>query len=137
MTPQHLLLHRGRGARNFIEEQSPPSARSKRPNVLALRAGERARFVAEQLRVEQRFGQRRTVDLDQRPVPTRREVVQAGREQLLAGPSFADHQARPVDRREPRDLLLDLQEGGIFSENGWQIGHRSRISKFDNKWRIR
>ena len=117
MTPQHLLLHRSRGARNFIEEQSPAFRAFEAAHMLALRAGERARFVAEQLRVEQRFGQRGTVDLDQRPVPTRREVVQAGREQLLSGPSFADYQARPVDRREPGDLLLDLQEGGIFSEN--------------------
>ena len=133
MTRSTFSLHRGRGARNFIEEQRPALRAFEATHVLALRAGERARFVAEQLRVEQRLGQRRTVDLDERPVPPRREVVQARREQFLAGPSLAHHEARAVDRREAGDLLLDLQEGGVLSENGWQIGHRSRISKFDNK----
>ena len=135
--PEHLLLHRGRRARNFVEQQTPAVRSLEAAHVLALRAGECARFVAKKLRVEQRFRKRRTIDLDQGPVPARREVVQARREQLLSGASFAHHETRAVDRREAGDLLLDFQEGGVFSEDGWSIGHRSRISNFDNKWRIR
>ena len=128
--PEHLFLHGGRRIRNFVEQQGSAVRTLESADMLALRARERPGFVAEQLRVEQRLGERRTVDLHQRSVPPGREIVQAGGQQLLAGSTFADQETRPVDGRKARDLLLDLQEGGVFTEDGGGNGHSRMISKF-------
>ena len=44
--------------------------------------------------------------------------MQTGREELLPGTSFTDHETRPVDGGEARDLFLDLQEGRVFTKDG-------------------
>ena len=50
--PQHLLLHRGRRARDFVEQQGSAVRALEAAHVLPLRSGECARLVAEELRVE-------------------------------------------------------------------------------------
>ena len=127
---EHFFLHRRRSIRDFVEQQSPPVRAFEAAHVLALRAGKCPRFVAEELRVEQRLGESGAVHLDERTVPPRREVVQSGREQFLPGASLADDEARPVDGRESGYLLLDLQEDGVLTENVWQLSHRSSVVNF-------
>jgi hypothetical protein len=43
--------------------------------------------------------------------------VQAGRNQFLAGAAFADDQYRFVQRRQPGNLFLHLQETGGFADH--------------------
>ena len=134
--PEHLLLHRGRRVRDLVEQQGAAVRTLEAADVLALRAGECPCFVAEQLGVEQRLGERRAVDLHQRSLPAGREVVQPSGEQLLAGAPFADHEARSVDGGEARDLLFDLQERRILTEDGWGNSHGRMVSEFAQIWRI-
>ena len=74
-------------------------------------AGEAARFVAEQLGLDQVFRQRRAVHDDQRPRPARRQMVEALGDQLLAGAALADHQHRPVERRGAARPLDRVEKG--------------------------
>ena len=53
-------------------------------------AGERAAHVPEQLRLEQRFGDRAAVDGDERPRRAPAVRVDRARDQLLAGAALAE-----------------------------------------------
>ena len=86
----------------------PPSASSKRPFLRRLRAGERAFFVAEELRFDQVLRQRRAAHLDERLLRARRVVVDRVGDQLLAGAGLAAQQHGRVGARDLRDLLVDL-----------------------------
>ena len=74
----------------------PPSASANLPFLVVGRAGERAAHVAEQLRLEQRLGDRRAVHLDQRHVALRAAVVDRARHQLLAGAGLAGDEHRAL-----------------------------------------
>ena len=86
----------------------PPSASSNRPLLARLRAGERALLVAEELRLDQRVGQRRAAHLDERLLRAQRVVVDGVRDQLLAGARLAADEHGRVGRRDLRDLLVHL-----------------------------
>ncbi|MNP79415.1 hypothetical protein D3C76_1772520 [compost metagenome] len=60
-------------------------------------AGKRASLMAKQLRVQQVFIQRRTVEGDKRPLPTVGKIVQTVGNQLLTGAALTDHQHRFVE----------------------------------------
>ena len=81
----------------------PPSASANLPFLLRRRAGERAAHVAEQLRLEQRFRDRRAVHLDERHLALRAVVVDRARDQLLAGAGLAgdEHRALRLARPAP------------------------------------
>ena len=81
----------------------PPSACSKRPWRVVVRAGERAALVAEQFRFEQILGDRGGVDGDERLVGARAVAVQGTRHQFLAGAGFAVDQHGGVGLREAAD----------------------------------
>src|SRR5690606_40269797 len=85
--------------------------------VLLDGTGEGAAFVAEELRLQQRFTEGRAVDLDEGLVPTPGKIVQARRDEFLARAAFTDDQHRLVERRQARDLFLGLQEAGRFAEH--------------------
>ena len=63
------------------------------------RAGEGAFLIAEEGALQQRFGQRGAVDLQQRAARARRQRVDQLGEQLLAGAALALDQHRGVERR--------------------------------------
>ena len=86
----------------------PPSACSKRPRRSALRAGERAALVAEQLGLEQVLRDRRGVDRDERPGRARAVPVQRARDELLAGARLAGDEHRRVRLRQPADRAEHL-----------------------------
>ena len=65
-------------------------------------------LVAEQLRLEQRLGQRRARHGHERPVGARALGVDGAREQLLAGAALAEHQDRRVAPRGRARQLEDL-----------------------------
>ena len=63
---QQLGLHAERHLADLIEEQRTPLGQLEPPFLLAVGAGERPALVTEELALQQRLGQRRTVDRDQR-----------------------------------------------------------------------
>ena len=68
--------------------------------------------MSKQFALQDGLGQGRTIELDESLVPARGQVVDAGRNQLLAGAAFADDQYGPVQRRHPGHLFQHFQEGG-------------------------
>ncbi len=83
----------------------PPSRQLEASLLPVLRAGERALFVAEQLRLDQRIGQRRAADLDERLLGAQRVVVDRVGDQLLARAGFAAQRARSCSCARPARLL--------------------------------
>jgi hypothetical protein len=86
--------------------------------------------VTEQFAVEEALGERGAVQLDERPIPARRQIGEAGREQLLAGAALADQQNRSVERGQqgqPRQRLAKDRRlpdwrrnlGRYMGENGY------------------
>src|SRR6185436_20821852 len=69
---------------------------------------EGALFVAEDLALEQRLGNCRTVDGDKREAGARTELVNRLRDELLAGAGFAGDQHGSAGRRRLLDHLVDL-----------------------------
>ena len=90
----------------------PPVACSNIPFVSATGAGERAAHVAEELRLEQRLGDRAAVDRHERPRRAPAVRVDRPRDELLAGAALADDEHGRRRRRRVRDLLVDRQHAG-------------------------
>ena len=95
----------------------PPSAISKRPFLSAIRAGERASLVAEELAFEQGLGQRRAVDGDERAPRPVAVLVNGARRQLLPGAGLAADQDGAVRRRQLADAAVDLAHGGAVADH--------------------
>ena len=97
----------------LMRQLEPP-----RPPPL-LGAGEGARFMAEQLGFEQGLRlSAGTVQLDEGLVPARRQIVQAGGHQLLAGAALADYQHRACSAAPPCDTaFMVLLEGWRFGRS--------------------
>jgi hypothetical protein len=66
---QQLFLYQHRRCRQLIEKQRPAVGALKAPGMALAGAGKGAGFMAEQLRIEQIFIQRRAVQRDKRPLP--------------------------------------------------------------------
>ena len=88
----------------------PRCASSKRPGLRVAGAGERALLVAEQLRLEQRLGNRRAVDGHERTVGARAQRVQRAGEQLLAGAALAFEEHGRVGGGRAVQLLRHLPQ---------------------------
>ena len=65
----------------------------------------------EQLRLNQRFGQRGAVHDDQRLVPASAQAVETLGDQFLAGPTLADDQHRTVERGGAAGPFQRVQKG--------------------------
>jgi hypothetical protein len=68
---QDFLLHARRDRAELVEHQRAAIGLFESADVRASGARERTGLVAEQFRFQQRFGQRRAVDLDQGLLPAR------------------------------------------------------------------
>ncbi len=75
------------------------------------RACERALDVAEELRFQQRFGERAAIDRQEWPTRTIAMLVDGACDQLFPGAALADDEHRRVCRRRVRDLLVDRRHG--------------------------
>jgi hypothetical protein len=111
--PQELGLHRHRHLADLVEEQGAAGRRLDLAAGPLGGAGERAALVPEQLALEQRLGDRRAVDRHEGPAPTLRALVDAPRQDLLAGAALA--------QEGHRDLA-----GGHGLEQGVDLAHRRR-----------
>ena len=103
---QDLGLQRERQIADFVEEERPAVRHLELAGLARHGAGESALFVAEELGLEERLGNRRAIDGDKRRLGSRAERVQRAGEELLAGPALALEQHRRVGRRR----LLEARE---------------------------
>ena len=93
---------------DLVEEERAALGHLEAALLAGVGAGERALLVAEQLRLDQRVGQRRAAHLHERLLRAQRVVVDRVRDQLLAGARLAADQHGGVGLRDLRDLLVHL-----------------------------
>ena len=131
---QDLFLHAERNRAELVEHERAAVRLLEAADVRTRRSGERAGLVAEELGLEQRLGERRAVDLDDRLLPARRQIVKARRDQLLAGAPLADHEhglrelrgsGDVLEHRQERRRLAD-QRGRRGSDRGCRCGCQRR-----------
>ncbi len=87
------------------------------PLALADRAGEGPLLMAEKLALEQRLGQRGTVDRDEWKLPARRGIVHGARDQLFAGARFAEDQHGADRLGDVADQLEDVAHPRALAED--------------------
>ena len=121
---EDLLLHARRDRTELIEDERAAVGLLETADVRAGRAREGAGLMTEQLRLEQRLGQRSAVDLDQRLLPPRRKVVQSRRDQLFAGAALADHEHGLDELGRARDMLEHGQKGRRLANEIDLLGSR-------------
>ena len=85
---------------DLVEEESAAAGRLELAARALGRAREGAALVAEELALEERLGDGRAVDRDERPAPPVRDLVDAPREHLLAGAALADERDDDLLRRD-------------------------------------
>src|SRR5688572_23836217 len=77
--------------------------------------GEGALLVAEELRLEERFGKRRTIEPDERPAAACRVRVNGLGDQLLAGAALTENQHRRIGGADTLDEPRDVFHGAARS----------------------
>ena len=115
--PQQLHLGAEVDVADLVEQQRSAVGQLEAALLALLGAGERALFVAEELRLDQRFGQRSATDLDERLPRPQRVVVDGLRDELLAGARLAADEDGRVGARHLHDLLADLPHRAARSED--------------------
>jgi hypothetical protein len=113
---QQPVLGRAGQGRELVEEQGAAVGFLEPALPRLGGAGEGAGFVPEQLRLDQRLGQGRAIESDERAVPAARQMVQALGDQLLAGAALADHQHRAVERRGAAGALDRVEKGSRLTD---------------------
>ena len=98
---QQLDLHVERQVADLVEEDRRVIRQLEASDLSRERAGEGALLAAEQLALDERRGNRRAVHAHHRPPAARAQLVDLGREELLAGAGLAEQQHRRVGRRRP------------------------------------
>ena len=109
---QDFLLHPFGGIGQLVEEQAAFVRQLETAEAPARCPGEGAGFVAKQLGFQQGLGESSAVELDERTVPARRQVVNPRSDQFLAGSTLANDQHRPVQLRDTGDPLQNFQKSG-------------------------
>ena len=105
---QQLDLRAERQIADLVEEERAPVGGLEPSGLARQRARERALLVAEQLALDQRFGEGAAVDGHERPRGARRKLVQVARDDLLAGAGLADDEDGGLAGRQ----LLDARQEG-------------------------
>src|SRR5437867_2030926 len=114
---QQLGLEVGRHLGDLVEQERALVRLLEQPHLLHRRARERALGVAEELRLDEILGQRRAVDLDERPLAAARALVQGVGDQLLAGAALAEDQHVGVGVGHGSDRLQHALDAGGGAEN--------------------
>jgi hypothetical protein len=114
---ENLCLQPERQVPDLVEKQRAPVREFKPPGLPGGGPCERALFVSEQLRLEQRFGNGRAVDGDKRAFRSAAEGVQGAGEQLFAGAALPLQQHGRVGAGRTMQLLRHLAQLGIVSND--------------------
>src|SRR2546426_2570132 len=109
--PEELRLHGGTHLPDLIEKQRPARGLLEPSRPCRHGPGEGPFFVAEQLRLEQRFRERRAVQRDERPLRAPRPAVDQVRHDLLAGPRLPGEEHRRLHWGHFRGLTQHVAPG--------------------------
>ena len=105
---QELRLERGRHLAHLVEEQRAAVGLGEEAARALVAPGERALHVAEELALQERLGERRAVDGDERAAGARARRVDGARERALARAGLADDEHRRLGVRHARGDVEDL-----------------------------
>ncbi len=115
---QQLGLQCQRARVDLVEKEGSAGSGLEQPRFGAAGVGECTLLEAEQLRLEHALGDRRAVDVDERPAGARPAVVQRTRHQSLAGTRLARDQdgrhvraAHRIEGSQPSDAGPQLTDG--------------------------
>src|SRR6266566_690389 len=100
---EQLRLQLQRQIPDLVQEERTPVGELKPPNASSQSARECTLLMSKQFALDQAGGQGGTIDLDQRPVTSRAQIVQRPGHQLLASSRFADEQDRRIGRGDRLD----------------------------------
>src|SRR5262245_59182029 len=114
---EHLGLRLGGHIPDFIQENSPPVGLLELADLLLGGARERALLVPEELRLDQRFGNRGAVHLDERLPAAQAVAMDRPRDELLADAALAEQQDRRVGGRRALDGVPDLPERAALAHH--------------------
>ena len=119
--PQQQPLHARRRFADLVHEHGTAMGEFEDAGSIADRAGEAAAHVAEQLGLEQRFGERRAIDGDERGSLALAVGVDQMGDDFLADPAFTGDQDLGIASRRVLDLGADRFELIALPEqiDGW------------------
>ena len=126
---ENLRLDIGRQQRDLVEEQHATRGRLEEPDLGAAGVRERPALVTEQLPFEQRLGDRRAVEVDERAAGPRAEAVQEPRDQPLTGSRLAlDEDGRqpgavPGKPEKPTKVASNRCDRRALSDQLLEVGH--------------
>src|SRR5262245_17381743 len=135
--PQELHLEVGPQGADLVEEQGAPLCQLELSELPLVGSGERAPLVAEQLGLDERLGDRRGIDGDERPVAPRALMVDSARHQLLASTALAGDQHGRRRRGDLRDQTVQLLDRGMPADDlveivgACQLGAQERDLTFE------
>jgi hypothetical protein len=132
-----LLFERGEDLRldvrrqepDLVEEQHPARGRLEQADLGAAGVGERAPLEAEQLPLQQRLGDRRAVEVDERSPCPRTQAVEEPRHEPLARSRLAlDEDGRqagsvPGETDEPAKVAPNRCDRRALSDQLLEVGH--------------
>ena len=117
---QEQRLHAQAHLADFVEEQRAAVRQTELADLVAIRAGEAALDVAEQLRFEQRFGDARAVDGHELGRAAARMIVNVPGDDILAGAAFAGHQHFRVAGRGALGERRAIRASRRSQRSGWR-----------------
>src|SRR5438445_2466537 len=102
---------------DLVEKERAPGSELEAARLLPVRSGEGAPFMAEELRLDERFWQRRAVDGDAGAVGATAGIVDRLGHQLLARAALAGQEHGGLPRSDPRGPLERLAQAGGLAED--------------------
>src|SRR2546430_423662 len=126
--PQQRDLRFGRQVADFVEQDGATVRRFESAETSLQRAGKGALLVAEQLRRDERGGDRRAIHADEGAARTARALVDRARDQLLAGASLAEDEDGGICWGDLRDLCQHLAERRRGADDLFE--HRGAVDIF-------
>src|SRR5206468_4776473 len=108
--PQQQPLHAQRHLADFVEEHRAVVRELEFPRLVAVGTREAAAYVAEQLRLEERFRQAAAIHGNEALPGARAAGVNAARHHLLADAAFAGNEDLRVGSGDPLDFLAQLDD---------------------------
>ena len=100
--PKQLGLDARRQLADLVQEERAAARQLEATRASPVGAGEGALLMSEKLRLDERLGDRRAVDGDERAAPAWRQRVQGAREELFAGAALSRQEHRALGRRDAR-----------------------------------
>jgi hypothetical protein len=115
---QEQALHPRRHLADLVEQNGSLVGCFELAGPVAVGAGEASLQIAEQLRLEERFRQARTIHRDERAITAGALLMDRARHELLARAAFARDQYFRVGVGNPRDFFLEFAECSTLPDEG-------------------